>query len=208
MADDIVLYGIARSSYTRTARLALHEKGVPYRLEPVDFADPAYRAIHPFNRIPALRHGDFVLYETDAICRYVDEAFPGPALQPARPAERARMAQWISMIGAYSYGTMVRDIIIERVVAERKYGRPPDEARIAAALPEAARQLALVDRALAQQPCLAGGVLSLADFFLAPIVFWLGAIPEGSTLLPPVPHVRAWFERMASRPSFKDTPPN
>jgi len=203
---ELILYGIAPSTYTRTARLALHEKGVPYRLEPVEFREPAFEAIHPFRRIPALRHGDLLLYETDAICRYVDEAFAGPALQPATPAERARMAQWISVVNAYCYPTMTRDIVIERLVVPR-YGRAPDEARIAAALPEAARQLALLDRALESNAWLAGETLSLADLFLAPIVHYLGVVPESTTLLPPVPRLRAWFERVSARASFKDTPP-
>ena len=67
--------------------MALEAKGVAYRFEPVDIFSPdadrdAYRKLHPFMRIPALRHGDFTSIETGAINRYVDEAFPGPPLQP------------------------------------------------------------------------------------------------------------------------------
>ena len=95
-ACPINLYGLERSVYTRIARLALEEKGVPYALCEVeifgpDGVPPEHLARHPFGRIPVLEHGDFWLYETTAITRYVDEAFPGPNLQPHEPMAQARM---------------------------------------------------------------------------------------------------------------------
>src|SRR5215471_17153012 len=97
-----VVYGPAYSTYARTTRLALEEKGVDYKLEEVDMLggacqQPAYLARHPFGKVPAFSHDGFALYETGAIIRYVDEAFPGPKLQPADPKRRARMTQIISL---------------------------------------------------------------------------------------------------------------
>ena len=96
--SDPILFGAAYSVYVRIARLALAEKGVAYRLVEVDiFAEggpPAdYAARQPFGRIPAFEHDGFRLYESGAITRYVDEAFPGPPLQPAEPQARARVNQ-------------------------------------------------------------------------------------------------------------------
>ena len=84
MADPI-LYGPAFSTYARSVRLALEEKGVPYVLEEIDIfsganATPEYLARQPFGKVPALEHDGFRLYETGAILRYVDEAFDGPSL--------------------------------------------------------------------------------------------------------------------------------
>ena len=97
---DPVLYGLSRSVYTRIARLALEEKGVRYTLEEVEIFDspgaPAeHLARHPFGRIPAIEHGDFRLYEAQAIVRYIDQAFDGPSLTPADPRAQARMNQVI-----------------------------------------------------------------------------------------------------------------
>jgi glutathione S-transferase len=83
-----VVYGADYSVYVRIVRLVLEEKGIDYELVPVDIfaADgiPAwYFEHHPFGRIPAFEHDGFRLHETGAIARYVDEAFAGPALQPA-----------------------------------------------------------------------------------------------------------------------------
>lgn len=91
-----VLYGLPRSVYTRIARLALAEKDVDYAFEEVEIFGPAgvspeHLQRHPFGRIPVLAHDGLMIHETAAIARYVDEAFPGPALQPADARARARM---------------------------------------------------------------------------------------------------------------------
>ena len=96
-----------------------------------------YDAIHPFMKVPALRHGDFTLYETGAINRYVDEAFPGPsAAAELISMNRARMNQIISMADSYGYRTLVWDIYVETISNPRD-GLPTDEARVASALPRA-----------------------------------------------------------------------
>src|SRR5689334_25046846 len=98
---SLVLHGYRYSVYVRIARLTLAEKGVAYdRVEVNPFApDPpaSYLALHPFNRVPTLVHDGFVLYETGAITRYIDRAFPGPALQPTGPHALARMDQIIGI---------------------------------------------------------------------------------------------------------------
>ena len=96
MTGDVIVFGAAYSVYVRIVRLALEEKGVPYRLEEIDiFAEggpPAdYLARHPFARIPAFEHEGFCLFEAAAITRYVDEAFDGPALMPQDAKMRARV---------------------------------------------------------------------------------------------------------------------
>jgi glutathione S-transferase len=73
---------------------------------------PEHRARHPFGKIPAFEHDGFRLYEAGAITRYVDEALPGPRLQPRG---RARMNQIVSTLDSYAYGTLVWDIYVERV---------------------------------------------------------------------------------------------
>ena len=99
MAKPIV-YGPAYSTYARTARLALEEKGVDYDLVEVDLLGGAAKASahlarHPFGKVPAFEHDGFALYETDAIMRYINAAFPGKDLEPDDAKGRARMAQVI-----------------------------------------------------------------------------------------------------------------
>lgn len=209
MPEQPVLYGAAYSVYVRAVRLALIEKGVAYRLVPVDVfaADgppPEHLARQPFGRIPAFEHAGFALYETGAITRYVDEAFPGPALQPQAPQPRARMNQVIGILDAYAYRTLVWDIYVERVSAPKR-GRAPDEARIRDALPRAATCLAAIAAILGAEPFLVGPDLSLADLHAAPVFALFTMAPEAEPLLAPHPGLQRWWEGVAARPSMAAT---
>ena len=104
---EITLFGFPHSSFVHIAQLVLTHKEVPYtfnNLEP-DMGSPKHLALHPFDRVPILQHGDFVLYETSAIVAYLEELFPRPALQPTEPRDRALMNQWISAVNS-SLATM------------------------------------------------------------------------------------------------------
>ncbi len=194
------------SSYGKTARLILAEKGVDYDLHKVEFANlgaAAYRsAHHPFAKVPTFRHGDVRLYETAAIAQYVDEAFEGPSLQPADPVSRAQMRKWICIADAYVYPTVITGLIMERVVAPMN-GGDANEKLIAASLPEIARVLDVIESELAHQDYLAGA-LSLADFFSATMLSFLPLAPEGAGLLEGKDAVGAWISRMTERASFAE----
>jgi glutathione S-transferase len=90
MADELVLYTNPQSR-GRVARWMLEEAGQPYRTELLDYAstlkEPAYLAINPMGKVPALRHGDTVVTENAAICAYLADAFPDTKL--GRPLTRA-----------------------------------------------------------------------------------------------------------------------
>ncbi|MDO9713180.1 glutathione S-transferase family protein [Paracraurococcus lichenis] len=206
-----VLFGAVYSVYTRIARLALEEKGVPYRLSEIDIFAPGgppadYLTRHPFGRIPAFEHDGFRLYEAGAIARYVDEGFPGPPLQPADARARARMNQTISLLDAYAYRTLVWDIFVERIRAPAA-GRAPDEAKVRAAVPKAEACLGALSAILGNDPWLAGATLSLADLHAVPmLILFRLAEPEGTSPWPRFPKLQRWFEAIARRPSVLATP--
>lgn len=208
--SEPTVFGAAYSVYVRAVRLVLAEKGVDYRLEPVDVfgqgGPPAeHLARHPFGKIPAFEHDGFTLYETGAITRYVDEAFEGPALQPAAPAARARMNQAISVLDHYVYPILVWGIYVERVVAPLA-GRAPDEDKIAHALPRAWACLDALEALGGDGPWLAGADLTLADLHAAPMFDYFVTAPEGEALLEDRPRLSAWWARMATRPSLIAAP--
>ena len=204
-----ILFGAAYSVYVRAARLALAEKGVAYRLVEIDiFAEggppPDFAARHPFGRIPAFEHDGFRLYESGAITRHVDEAFPGPPLQPEDPRGRARVNQILSILDSYAYRTLVWDIFVERVRAPQQ-DRAPDEARIAAALPRAQICLAALADLMGAGPWLAGARLTLADLHAAPIFAYAVLAPDGAALLARHDGIRRWWGKMAARASMAAT---
>ena len=203
---DVTIYGPAMSTYVRAARMACAEKGVTHALEEVEFGSDAHRRLHPFAKVPVMRHGDFVLYETEAICRYVDRGFPGPSLQPKDAKALARMDQWLSAVNDYVYPAMIEELVWQRLVVPMEGGQP-DEAKIAAALPKVRDQIAIFEAALNSDAYLAGAEPSLADLMLFPILVYVKATPEGKTALAAAPSVKAWFGRMAARPSVAATDP-
>ena len=153
------------------------------RSRPARYATPEYRRLHPFGRVPAIRHGDFHLYETQAILRYIDATFAGRALQPREPQAIGRMNQVIGINDWYLFPQVARVIVFERIVGPALFGKTPDEAAIAAALPDARLCLGELDRLLGDQKHLAGDEFSLADVLLAPQVYYLAATPEGASIL-------------------------
>jgi glutathione S-transferase len=203
-ARPLVL-GDPRSTHVRSVRMAFVEKGIAYELEPHAPHSPAIDAVHPFGRIPALKNGSTTLFETSAILRYVDEAFPGPKLMPETPAQRAAVEQWISATKHYVYDTMVRRYVLQYVVP-RNDGKP-DRATIDAALPEIRTQLGILDTTYGKRDFLVGDTLSLADLVLAPIMAYLPQMPEGKALLQPYANLWRAHERLTRRESFKATQP-
>ncbi len=90
IADDLVLYTNPMSR-GRIARWMIEEIGEPYRVEVPDYTTmkaPAYLAVNPMGKVPALRHGDAVVTETAAICAYLADAFPQARLAPPQQPMR------------------------------------------------------------------------------------------------------------------------
>lgn len=209
--EVVKLYGAAWSVYVRIARLALEEKQIKYSLVEVDvFADigvpQEHLKRHPFGRIPAFEHGDFHLYETGAIVRYIDDAFPGCKLQPADPKARAKVNQIVGILDAYAYRTLVWDIYVERVVSTRE-GRLADEQKIAAALPRAAVCLAELTRLSDAKGFLIGDGVTLADLYAAPIFACFMQAPEAVSLMDGCEKLVYWWQRFATRESMSRTQP-
>jgi glutathione S-transferase len=186
--------------------MGLAEKGVAYTLQTCGPHSPEVLAVTPFGRIPGFRDGDFGLFETSAILRYVDEAFDGPPLLPGTIAGRARCEQWVSATNAYLYDTMVRRYVLQFIFPRGEGGRP-DGAVIASALKEMPAQLAALDRACEAGGFLAGPGVSLADLFVAPILAYVELMPEGKALLAAAPHLMRAQAQVRERASFTSTQP-
>ncbi len=165
-----------------------------------------YLKLHPFGKMPAMSHGEVHLFETFAIARYFDEAFDGPALQPADAAARRRMTQWVSVYVDYMYPTIVGGLIVPRLLYPQR-GVAVDEAALKENLPAIDNQLAVAEDALGSSPYLAGAQASIADFFVTPMIAYLPAMPEGEAALVKCPNIQAWQTHMSDRGSFAATQP-
>ncbi|HRC58864.1 MAG TPA: glutathione S-transferase family protein [Kofleriaceae bacterium] len=199
--NKIVLFGPAPSSYVRTARMVCVEKGLEHALEPLELGSAAHLKVHPWGKVPAMRHGDVQLIETSAIARYVDEVGPGPSLLPDTAAARAVMEQWISTINCYLYDSLVRNYALKYILPSFR-GAAPDPQEIAAGVPAMQRDVARLDAAYAGRPFLAGDKLSLADLFVAPIVQTVSMFPEGKAAIAQAPELARVQATLESRASF------
>jgi glutathione S-transferase len=209
MSEDVVIHGVPGSPYVRSALLGCEEKGIPYRLEPLQVAlhGPEHLKLHPFGRVPILEHGGFRLYETQAMLRYIDSldgAAGAPALQPRDPRAAARMNQIVGIVDWYVFPTISVGITAERLMSQRFWNRPPDEANIAKALPAARVCLGELERLQGDSPFMVGDRVSLADLMLAPQLDFFRAAPEGTELLKGT-SLDGWLTRMGMRASMQAT---
>jgi glutathione S-transferase len=202
---DPIVYGFPRSTFVNIVRPVLTHKDVPYTfhdLEP-EMGKPSHLALHPFDRVPILKHGDFTVNETSAIVAYIDEAFPRPPLQPRDIPDRARMHQWISMVNSYYYPYMIYHVTHERLVFP-ELGIASDEKIVAHALPKVELGLQVAERQLAHgKDYLLGSELTLADFYLLPSTFAFSLTEEGKAMYPKYPAFSGWRERMEALPSVR-----
>jgi glutathione S-transferase len=207
--NEFIIHGHPASPFLRSVCLGLEEKGTPYRIREMavgEMRSEAHRKLHPFGRIPVLEHGGYRLYETQAILRYIDAEVPKSTLQPTDPRAIGRMNQIIGINDWYLYPMVARIIVFHRIVGPALLGITPDEAAIAAAVPDAKLCLGELNRLLGKQSFLVGEQLSLADLMLAPQLYYLASTPEGSAVLKDTA-LLMWLGRMNARPSMKATLP-
>ena len=201
----VTLFGFPRSVYVQMAGLVLTHKEVQYTFHDLEteMNTPTHLALHPFERVPILRHGEFTLYETAAIVGYVDDVFDGPKLSPDGSRLRARMNQWISAVNSYYYPYMIYHVSHERNVFPQ-LGIASDEEVVAHALPKVEVCLQVMERELAYgKEFMLGPQLSLADFYLLPIIHAFSFAPEAQASYPRFPSICAWRERMEALPTLK-----
>lgn len=206
---SIVVHGIPGSPYTRVPMLALEEKGGAYKIAaiaPGQHKQPPYLALHPFGRVPVLEHDGWMLYETQAILRYLDVVFPEPRLQPKDTRQTARMNQLMGIADWYVLPQVTGPITFQRNVAPR-LGIPVDEAKLAAALPNARICIAEIERLMGDHQWLAADTITLADLMLAPQLSGFAQTPEGRDILQAHEKITGCLARMEARPSMQATTP-
>jgi glutathione S-transferase len=205
--SDFVVHGVPGSPFVRAATMGLIEKGAAWRLQamaPGESKSESYLRRHPFGRIPLLEHGDFWLYETQAILRYLDALIPEPPLTPREPRAIARMNQVIGINDWYFFPKAAAVVVFNRIVGPVLLGRTPDEAAVAAAMPDARVCVSEFARLLGDQPYFAGDMLTITDLMLAAQLDFFAATPEGRTLLDGTVLV-PYLVRMNERASMQQT---
>ena len=206
---SLVVLGTGVSPFVRKVRVALAEKGLDYKHEQVNpFAPPpGYREISPLGKIPAFKDGDRTLCDSSVICAYLEKRFPTPALYPSDPYDYAR-ALWfeefmdgglVPVVGPHIFLALVLKPLMSG-------GKAPEAAVEENAKKVWAEQaeplLAYLEKQLGDNEYFVGNRLTIADIAVASILVnprHAGFAPERKRF----PKLRAFLDRMWSRPSFK-----
>jgi glutathione S-transferase len=189
--SDLTLVSYDLCPYVQRAAIALAEKGVPFRRVDVDLADKPswFRAISPLGKVPLLRVGDDVLFESAAIVEYLEETNAHP-LHPAAPLERAKHRAWME------FGSSVlADIwVIETT---------PDRAAFVAKRDVLKDKFKRIEGTLTRGPHFAGARFSLVDVVFAPVFRYFETFERfvDLGLFEAVPKVSTWRAALAKRPS-------
>ena len=204
----VAIHTVPGSPYARSVAATFEEKGAPWRVIRIVQGENRrhpHLALHPFGKMPVLEHADFVLYETQAILRYLDRLLPEPPLTPADPRRAARMDQVLNINDAYVFPGCANVIVFHRIIGPRALGVPTDEAAIRAAMPNAQVVFGELSRLLDDADFFGGPALSLADLALAPQLDFFAATPEWAALTDGRDNLVEWLTRMNARPSMQAT---
>jgi glutathione S-transferase len=199
---ELEIIGAPQSTFVRTTRMALEEKGVTYTLTPARPHSPEVDAVHPFGRIPVMRHGDFTLCESRAIIGYVDRVFGGPELIADEPKRAAIVEQWCSVVANAVFPAVFPYF--------REYFFPssgtPNRAVIDAQLPLVRHAIEVLGNR-AKGGFIAVDEFTLADMYALPILVYLDRLPESRDFIGESQTLDAYLANHAERPSFKKTTP-
>ena len=208
--SNMTLWGFDGSTYVRTVKMLLAEKAVTdFKQVPINVlaGDPKtaeHMARHPFGKVPVLDHDGLRILETSAIVRYLNDVLPGKSLVPATPKDRARMDMMISVIDSYGYGALVGGVAAYHLFPDFVGGK--NDAMRKAGLENGRRVVDLAMKTKGDSDFLAGA-LSLADLYLAPIVFYVSLTPDANSVFN-VDGFADWWTKIQALKSFQSTQPN
>ncbi len=213
----IELYWGSGSPFAWRVMLTLEVKGLAYESKLLEFSKgehktPAYLQLNPRGKVPTLKDGDFVVYESLAIMAYLDRKYPEPAIFGKTPEETALI--WQRVCECESYLVSAGD----KVVRPMFFGKGLDQVeQIQQAAQTIREELKSLDERLARSTWLVGGQISAADISLFPLVqlflraaskdaaqpFNLGLLPLSQGF----PNIARWVQRIEALPDYQRTYP-
>jgi glutathione S-transferase len=196
----ITIYGNPMSTCTRKVLMTLAETNTPFEMKVVDLGAAEHKQDthlkhQPFGRIPALDDGGFELFESRAMCRYINEKASGK-LVPSDIKGRAKMEQWISIeTSEFTPNAM-------KFIYHFAFKRPQEPVVLEAAGKALETVCGVMEKELAKTPFLAGSELSLADICFMPYFEYTMGSPA-KDIFAKHPRVMAWWNKVSERPTWR-----
>jgi glutathione S-transferase len=197
------LVGSKTSPYVRKCRVILAERALPFEFveESAWTAETTVPRYNPLNKVPALVMDDGEsIYDSRVICEYLD-AISGGGLLPSEPAQRARVRRHEALGDGLADAGIT--VFLER---KREAGRQ-DPTWIARQLDKVNAAVGAINSGLAKGDYFGGGQPNMADIACACAIFWAEFRMPELGVRQKNPRIKAWAERIESRPSFSSTRP-
>lgn len=190
----LTVYGRHNSSNSAKVFWLLDELDQAYELVPTGTGfgptdTPEFRAMNPFGKVPVLRDGDLVTWESNSILRYLADRYGPRPLWPKDPAQRARIDRWMD------WASISFTPPLTRLRKARKAGQVEDRD-----LPAVLDAIAALERRFGQTAFLAGDELTLADIVIAASVHRWHGLPEAQGQNPAL---SAYLARLGENEGFR-----
>ncbi len=208
--SKMTLWGFDGSTYVRTIKMLLAEKGATdFEQMQVNVlaGEPRkaeHLARHPFGKVPVLDHNGMRILETSAIARYLNDVLPGKSLVPASPQDRARMDMVMGILDSYGYGALVGGVAAYHLFPDFVGGK--NEAMLKAGIDNGRKVIEFAMKTKGDSTFVAGE-LSLADLYLAPVLAYVSLTPDAKSVFD-VKGFADWWARVQALKSYQDTQPN
>lgn len=197
MTAPLILVSHHLCPYVQRVAVVLAEKRVPFERKTIDLANkPAwFTAISPLGKVPLLRVGNEVLFESAAICEYLEDTAP-PSLHPANPLARAKHRAWME------FGSAILNTI-------GAFYNAPDVAGLESKRAELQAKFELIEQQLGDGPYFAGGNFTIVDAVFGPVFRYFDVFDEIADfhVFDRTPKVRAWRRVLGERPSVRGAAP-
>lgn len=191
MTAPLTLVSFDLCPYVQRAAIVLREKNVPYERIDIDLSNKPdwFKAISPLGKVPLLKVGEEILFESAVIAEYLEETH-GPALHPGEPLAKARHRAWIEFASS---------ILADIWTVETSKDQQAFDGKIALLKEKFTR----VEAELGDGPFFAGAGFSLVDAAFAPIFRYFDTFDRIRDLgvFAGLTKVAAWRKALAARPS-------
>ena len=195
----LTIWGRLNSHNVKKIAWFARELDLPFERHDVGGAfgmDAAYRAKNPNALIPTIEDDGFILWESNAILRYLAATYGGTRFWPVDPAARAVGDKWMDW--QTGYADAQRDAFFQLV---RKGPGERDMAAVAASAAASAEQMTILDAALATSPWLSGDDFGIGDIPMGVYAHTYFSLAIGR---PSLPHVEDWHARLKARPGYAE----
>lgn len=198
------LYGHPWSSNARRVQMLCEELGIPYTYEAVDLMKgvqygPEFVKLNPNSKVPAIDDDGFMLWESQAIMRYLADKHKAEAWYPKDAKRRAVVEQWLDW-NQTRLGAEAGKLMFNLHFA----GDQRDDQAVASARKWLLKILPVLDGVLAKRTWLSGDSIALPDLAVATNIWYLEHCKHD---LAPYPAIQRWYTTMTARPSFTKTAP-